>query len=58
MKLPLGDLNPGPCPLHPQVLILVEWPSHQGCTMVNFIYIGVKKIKDVYLFNSVWMRSE
>ena len=32
---PLGDLNPDPYPYTPQLLILMEWPSRQGCEMVS-----------------------
>ena len=35
VKLPPGDLNPTPTPHTPQVLILVEWPLHQGCVVLE-----------------------
>ena len=40
VKLPPRDLNPGPWPHTPQIFILVKWPSHQGCAVVDDVSYG------------------
>ena len=39
VKLPLGNLNPDPYSHTSQLLIFVEWPSHQRCVVVSGVFL-------------------
>ena len=43
VKLPLGDLNPDLFSHILQALILVEWPSYQGCVVVHDVELKQHK---------------
>ena len=57
MKLLSGDLNLGLHPSHPKALILMEWPSHQGCEVVietkHLIKLIFCFIYDLFIINQV-----
>ena len=50
VKLSSGNLNPALTPHTPQALILVEWPSYQGCVVVNSVNLSVYVLYLIFFF--------
>ena len=51
VKLPLRDFKPQHLPSHtPQILILMEWPSRQGCVVILSLHLIFQFL--VYIFTN------